>query len=152
MSIDAELIKKNPQLSDLSALLESWDMVLELNTENSDIFAAKDPKLGTSGPNENIMLPIGENAVVQLTGMQLNAIIVRKKINFCCCITIVNIKDETKRFYLSQMMYWLNAPVICIPGPLGAGVTGDIAGLKCRNLTSDVSRQCRGCAGVLISR
>ena len=40
------------------------------------------------------------------------------------------------------------APVICIPGPLGAGDTGDIAGLKCRNLTSDVSRQCRGCAGV----
>ena len=45
-----------------------------------------------------------------------------------------------------------NAPVICIPAPLGAGDTGDIAGLKCRNLTSDVSRQCRGCAGVLISR
>ena len=44
------------------------------------------------------------------------------------------------------------APVICIPGPLGSGDTGDIAGLKCRNLTSDVSRQCRGCAGVLISR
>ena len=42
-----------------------------------------------------------------------------------------------------------NASVICIPGP---GDTGDIAGLKCRNLTSDVSRQCRGCAGVLISR
>ena len=34
----------------------------------------------------------------------------------------------------------------------GAGDTGGIAGLKCRNLTSDVSRQCRGCAGVLISR
>ena len=45
-----------------------------------------------------------------------------------------------------------NAPVICIHGPLGAGDIGDIAGLKCRNLTSDVSRQCRGCAGVLISR
>ena len=34
----------------------------------------------------------------------------------------------------------------------GAGDIRDIAGLKCRNLTSDVSRQCRGCAGVLISR
>ena len=49
-----------------------------------------------------------------------------------------------------------HAPVICIPAPLGpgkgAGDTGDIAELKCRNLTSDVSRQCRGCAGVLISR
>ena len=44
------------------------------------------------------------------------------------------------------------APVICIHGPLGAGDIGDIAGLKCRNLTSDVSWQCRGCAGVLISR
>ena len=44
------------------------------------------------------------------------------------------------------------APVICIPGSLGAGDTGDIAGLKCRNLTSDVSRQRRGFAGVLISR
>ena len=39
-----------------------------------------------------------------------------------------------------------------IHGPLGAGDIGDIAGLKCRNLTPDVSRQCRGCAGVLISR
>ena len=45
-----------------------------------------------------------------------------------------------------------NAPVICTPDPLGAGDTGDIAGLKSRNLTSDVSRQCRECAGVLISR
>ena len=44
------------------------------------------------------------------------------------------------------------APVICSPVPLGAGDTGDIARLKCRNLTSDVSRQCHGCAGVLISR
>ena len=46
---------------------------------------------------------------------------------------------------------YLNAPVICIPGSLGAGDSRDIAGLKCRNLTSDVSRQCRGCVGVLIS-
>ena len=44
------------------------------------------------------------------------------------------------------------APVICILRPHGAGDTGDIAGLKCRNLISDVSRQCRGCARVLISR
>ena len=51
-----------------------------------------------------------------------------------------------------QVFFNHNAPVICIPGPPGAGDTGDIAGLKCRNLTSDVSRQCRGCAGVLISR
>ena len=44
------------------------------------------------------------------------------------------------------------APVICIPGSLGAGDSGDIAGPKCRDLTFDVSRQCRRCAGVLISR
>ena len=45
-----------------------------------------------------------------------------------------------------------NAPVICIPGSPGAGDSGDIAGLKCLALTSDVSRQCRGFAGVMISR
>ena len=45
-----------------------------------------------------------------------------------------------------------NAPVICIPGSLGAGDSGDIAGPKCRDLTFDESRQCRRCAGVLISR
>ena len=44
------------------------------------------------------------------------------------------------------------APVICTPGSLGAGDSGDIAGPKCRDLTSDESRQCRRCAGVLISR
>ena len=43
------------------------------------------------------------------------------------------------------------APVICVSGPLGAWDTGDIAGLKCRDLTADESRQCRRCAGVLIS-
>ena len=26
---------------------------------------------------------------------------------------------------------YLNAPVICVSGPKGAGDTGDIAGLKC---------------------
>ena len=42
-----------------------------------------------------------------------------------------------------------NAPVICISGPLRAGDSRDIAGLKCRDLTSG---ECRGCAGVLIFR
>ena len=46
----------------------------------------------------------------------------------------------------------INAPVICIPGSLGAGDSGDIAGPKCRDLTFDESRQCRRCTGVLISR
>ena len=55
-------------------------------------------------------------------------------------------------FYQILIIHAGNAPVICIHGPLGAGDIGDIAGLKCRNLTSDVSRQCRGCAGVLIYR
>ena len=45
-----------------------------------------------------------------------------------------------------------NAPVICIPGSLGAGDYGDIAVPKCRDLTFDESRQCRRCAGVLIAR
>ena len=45
-----------------------------------------------------------------------------------------------------------NAPVICVSGPLGAGDTGDIAGLKGRDITADESRQCRRCAGVLLSR
>ena len=44
------------------------------------------------------------------------------------------------------------APVICIPGSLGAGDSGDIAGPKCRDLTFYESRQCRRCDGVLISR
>ena len=44
------------------------------------------------------------------------------------------------------------APVICIPGSPGVGDSGDIAGLKCLSLTSDVSRQCRGFAWVMISR
>ena len=46
-----------------------------------------------------------------------------------------------------------NAPVISIPGSLGAGDSGDIAEPRCRDLTFDESRQCRRCAGVfLISR
>ena len=34
-----------------------------------------------------------------------------------------------------------------MPGALGAGDTRDRAGLKCQDLTYDVSPQCRGCAG-----
>ena len=44
------------------------------------------------------------------------------------------------------------APVIAIPGSLGAGDSRDIAGPKCRDLTFDESRQCRRCAGLIISR
>ena len=44
------------------------------------------------------------------------------------------------------------ASVIRIPGSLGAGDSGDKAGLKCRDLSFDEPRQCRRCAGVLISR
>ena len=53
-----------------------------------------------------------------------------------------------------QTYIWVNsyAPVIWNPGPYGAADNGDKAGLKCRDLTSDESRQCRRCAGVLISR
>ena len=37
-----------------------------------------------------------------------------------------------------------NAPVICIPGPVRVRDRWDIAGLKCRDLISVESRQCRG--------
>ena len=43
-----------------------------------------------------------------------------------------------------------NAPVIWNHGPYGAAVSGDIAGLSCRDLTSDESRLCRRCARVSI--
>ena len=63
------------------------------------------------------------------------------------------IKEEVELYYLySEIKDTDNAPVICIPDPLRAGDSGDIAGLKCLALTSDKSRQCRGCAGVLIFR
>ena len=42
-----------------------------------------------------------------------------------------------------------NVPVIWNHGPYGASDSGDIAGLSCRDLTSDESRLCR-CARVLI--
>ena len=59
-------------------------------------------------------------------------------------VDLVNVNVYTKFGRMQQS--------ICIHGPLGAGDIGDMAGLKCRNLTSDVSHQCHGCAGVLISR
>ena len=47
-----------------------------------------------------------------------------------------------------HVWFHIKTPVICIPRPLGAEDTGDIAGLKCRDLTYDVSPQCRGlCQG-----
>ena len=36
-------------------------------------------------------------------------------------------------------MLTANAPVIFVSGPLGARDTGDVAGLKCRDLTADES-------------
>ena len=43
-----------------------------------------------------------------------------------------------------------NAPVICMPAPFGQGYR-DIVGLKCQDLTYDMSLQCPECAEVLIS-
>ena len=43
-----------------------------------------------------------------------------------------------------------NALVICNHGPYGAGDSGGIAGLKYQDFTFEVSRQCRGKAGLLI--
>ena len=42
------------------------------------------------------------------------------------------------------------ALVICNHGPYGAGDSGGIAGLKYQDFTFEVSRQCRGKAGLLI--
>ena len=42
-----------------------------------------------------------------------------------------------------------NALVICNHGPYGAGDSGGIAGLKYGDFTFEVSRQCRGMAGLL---
>ena len=39
-----------------------------------------------------------------------------------------------------------------MPRHLWARYTGDIAGFKCRDLTYNLSPQCRACVGVLISR
>ena len=60
------------------------------------------------------------------------------------------IKTFTKLFPFSFQMIFVialrtNAPVIWNPGPYGAADSEDIAGLKCRDLTSDESRQCRRC-------
>ena len=61
------------------------------------------------------------------------------------CDGIVTFVVITKRDYLSVHFY---APVICIPRTLGAGNTRNKAELKCRDLTYDVSPQCRGFAEV----
>ena len=53
--------------------------------------------------------------------------------SFECLITFLNFKHPCN---LNDVR---NAPVICMPRPLG-----DIAGLKCRDLTYDVTRQCHG--------
>ena len=47
-------------------------------------------------------------------------------------------------------MFDANALVICNHGPYGAGDSGGIAGLKYGEFTFEVSRQCRGMAGLLI--
>ena len=48
----------------------------------------------------------------------------------------------SSQFYtdLKKQTYYLlaNAPVNCVSGPLGAGDTGDIAGLKCRDLIFEI--------------
>ena len=62
------------------------------------------------------------------------------------------VSETPETVFLLDTGFKCNAPVICIPGSLGSGDSGDIAGPKCRDLTFDESRQCRRCAGVLIFR
>ena len=50
--------------------------------------------------------------------------------------------DDTAFYFLygeRKHLAAFNAPVICIPGPTRARVSGDTVGLKCQVLTSDVS-------------
>ena len=54
------------------------------------------------------------------------------------------------KLHICWGLQYYYAPVICIPAPPPpprAGDSRDSAGLKCQVLTSDESRQCRGCAG-----
>ena len=69
-------------------------------------------------------------------------LIVRKK----------NVQRFNADLLVTTYTFVLFTSVICVSRPLGAGDTGDIAGLNCQDLTADESRQCRRCAGVLISR
>ena len=46
---------------------------------------------------------------------------------------------KTFNYHILWISRKLNAPVICVSGPLGAGDTRDIAGLKGRDLTADES-------------
>ena len=61
---------------------------------------------------------------------------------------IKELEDELEK--MRKRKLFINAPVICMPLPLGRGYE-DIAGLKCRDSIYDVSLQCRGCARILIS-
>ena len=61
-----------------------------------------------------------------------------------------NVKQYTSKRHIIMYIYY--EPVICMPRLLGTRDTRDIAGLKCRDLTYDVSPQCRECVEVLISR
>ena len=67
-------------------------------------------------------------------------------------VGLMTLREGLSELEFYSDLFYFNAPVICIPGPGGAGDSGDMAGLKCQALTSDVSRQCRGFAGVMISR
>ena len=72
--------------------------------------------------------------------------VIENEIHFLCQCT----KYDT--LWLKLFDSIRNTPVIWNAGAYGSADSGDIAGLKCRDLTSDESRQCRRCAGVLISR
>ena len=64
---------------------------------------------------------------------------------------MIIIIDEINRPHFG-FIYPNYAPVIWNSGPYGAEDSGDIAGLKYRDFTSNESWQFRRCPGVLISR
>ena len=74
------------------------------------------------------------------------------KTGFVMTLFIWRLKRYQGKSSSNAPIIWNPAPIIWNPGPYGAADSGATAGLKCRDLTSDESRQCRRCARVLISR
>ena len=71
---------------------------------------------------------------------------VRSNLEYCSAVWNPNIKDQVDRCRCpisghdrAGQSYRFHchcyAPVICIPGSLGVGYSGDLAGPKCRDLT-----------------
>ena len=76
----------------------------------------------------------------------------QNKLTSLCVLAIIICIQHTLIVLCFMKNVKYNAPVICITCSLGTGDSGDMAWPKCRDFTFNESRQCRRCAGVLISR